>query len=746
MPTPYWGQLPGPKIHKRLSQPGTTDVETGADDAYRHQAPTTDSTPTTSSYHRSQNSQRNLEPTEIYGPGETGIDPNSNISSLPAAGSETGAAPDSAQAHSAQSQELPQRRRSKRLQKLPHQHPKMNNRASVQTAVTDSTYDEPDTPGFQPQGLAPRPPSYIRGGASGHQGSSGMQHSNSRRRSRQPEDYDDYGTSTPPIAPEAPRGPPTSYRGPHSDGAAYQYSASGGAGPAPPEASEQYQSRRAEPGTETSRSHPGAVDVPLNVSAGGTPDRRKVFADDRSPLQRLELTLGSYTKEEKRARVEAAERRARERAALRAGVPPPSTALQTAVPERRVSGSQQDARPVRREPPEAVTTAPAPVTEVPFARGTEQSKDVPRSHGSHRRAQPSQSYESRGLARANVDPAQAEQRYETDEAAIPKRNLSFRERAAKDQPELPAPPQEPVYSGQAPASTSGGLSLTRSGSNKLRKHPPGDPWYHQRMEVERAIPSVATRAPQSQARHDQRDQLRQTSEDDQLPMNPPIDVRTEDRRTSRGGRNALGAAAAGAAMGAAIQGPGQQVGAQGNEPMSPGYDSDEKYVPTKTKRKDLSHWGYEPPDPDQPPPGVEAARRQLEGDDSEHTSDSSLRHEQNAAAYGRPEQMKPGHGRYQSPEWITEWEKATVGRLTGPLLDLDGEPDPDLEKNKAWWEDGQGSRRQSSSGRQRRAEAFDGEYDDSSGKYLCSIITALANIVKVRLPASSLRCISNAVP
>jgi hypothetical protein len=152
--------------------------------------------------------------------------------------------------------------------------------------------------------------------------------------------------------------------------------------------------------------------------------------------------------------------------------------------------------------------------------------------------------------------------------------------------------------------------------------------------------------------------------------------------------------------------------------MSPGYESDEKYMPTKTKRKDLSHWGYEPPDSKRPPPGVEAARRQLEGQDSEHTSDSSIDREREAAAYGRPEQMTPGHGRYKSPVWLTEWEKATVGRLTGPLLDLDDtQPEPDAVKNKAWWEENGGSRRQSSSGRQRRAEAFDGEYDTTNGKF-----------------------------
>ncbi|RCI07999.1 hypothetical protein L249_7789 [Ophiocordyceps polyrhachis-furcata BCC 54312] len=45
---------------------------------------------------------------------------------------------------------------------------------------------------------------------------------------------------------------------------------------------------------------------------------QRMLANDRSPLQRLELTLDSLTKEEKRARVEAAEQRARQRAALRA--------------------------------------------------------------------------------------------------------------------------------------------------------------------------------------------------------------------------------------------------------------------------------------------------------------------------------------------------------------------------------------------------------------------------------------------
>ena len=728
MSTPYWGQLPGPKIHRRLSESESGDAPAvlEADDAHRRRPPpASDSTPTTASGNRQNQIPDSNSQSDDSNP-SAHLDP----SPIAARGSGPTVAPDAAQPQQAPQsthspQELPQRRRSKRLQKLPHQVPKMTNRSSVQTSVTDSTYnyDEPETPSFQPQGLAPRPPSYIRSGAPGQQGSTGMQHSSSRRRSRQPDDYDDFATSTPPAAPEVPKGPPTSYRAPYGNGGAYQDTASGGAGTGASGLPEEYYARGVDPGA-ASRSHPGVTDVPLNVSAGGTSDRRKVFADDRSPLQRLELTLGSYTKEEKRARVEAAERRARERAALRAGVTAPTTTTQDVAPERRVSSGRHDTQTSRHVAPQFSSTAAAtvaPVAAPVLAQHEDVSRDDARRRGSHRRSQPSQSYGPREVTSTNVNKPLDSEHYDDAQASgVPTRNLSFRERAAKDHTELPGPPQEPVYGQQAQASTSGGLSLSRSGSNKLRKHPPGDPWYHQRMEAERAIPSVATRIPQSSQRPARREQIPQTSEDDRLPMNPPTDVRGHGQDASNRNGKALGAGAvaAGALGAAAAAGSRSASQRQPQEPMSPGYDSDEKYMPTKTKRKDLSHWGYEPPESQRPPPGVEAARRQLEGEDSSRSSDESLRHEQEAAAYGHPEQMSPGKGRYQPPEWLNEWEKATVGTLTGQLLDLTAQADPeaDLEKNKAWWEGGGGSRRNSSSHRPRRAEAFDGEYDESSGK------------------------------
>jgi hypothetical protein len=78
--------------------------------------------------------------------------------------------------------------------------------------------------------------------------------------------------------------------------------------------------------------------------------------------------------------------------------------------------------------------------------------------------------------------------------------------------------------------------------------------------------------------------------------------------------------------------------------------------------------------------------------------------------------MTPGRGLYQPPEWLTEWEKGIVGTLGGSLLDLDVAPPPTADKGKAWWEEGGRQRGNSTSTRPRRAEAFDGEYDDTNGE------------------------------
>lgn len=52
--------------------------------------------------------------------------------------------------------------------------------------------------------------------------------------------------------------------------------------------------------------------------------------------------------------------------------------------------------------------------------------------------------------------------------------------------------------------------------------------------------------------------------------------------------------------------------------------------------------------------------------------------------------------------------------LSGDALDLEVNEKTEVEKNKAWWEGGNTTRRRSSV-KHRKAEAYDGEYDDNSG-------------------------------
>jgi hypothetical protein len=70
-------------------------------------------------------------------------------------------------------------------------------------------------------------------------------------------------------------------------------------------------------------------------------------------------------------------------------------------------------------------------------------------------------------------------------------------------------------------------------------------------------------------------------------------------------------------------------------------------------------------------------------------------------------------GVYVGSNRLDEWKKGGAVLLDGALLDLD--TTEGAEKDKAWWEAGSAGRRRRGSTKQRRAEAYDGEYDDSNG-------------------------------
>lgn len=76
---------------------------------------------------------------------------------------------------------------------------------------------------------------------------------------------------------------------------------------------------------------------------------------------------------------------------------------------------------------------------------------------------------------------------------------------------------------------------------------------------------------------------------------------------------------------------------------------------------------------------------------------------------------KPGQATYVPSSRLDEWKKGGVALLSGPLLDLDEKELTEVDKDKAWWEAGNTGKRRRSTTKQRKAEAYDGEYDDTNG-------------------------------
>jgi hypothetical protein len=101
--------------------------------------------------------------------------------------------------------------------------------------------------------------------------------------------------------------------------------------------------------------------------------------------------------------------------------------------------------------------------------------------------------------------------------------------------------------------------------------------------------------------------------------------------------------------------------------------------------------------------------------DHEDNGPTGQRHHISDFLYGR-DRYQPGQGIFKPTPYLDEWKKATVGALSGGLLDLEQVP-PGAEKNGTWWDQSQSqSRRRSDSMSNRpiKAEAFEGEYDETS--------------------------------
>ncbi|KAK4218249.1 hypothetical protein QBC37DRAFT_437504 [Rhypophila decipiens] len=647
--------------------------------------------------------------------------------------------------------------------------PPRSNRVSVQTtksdAPTDSTlspFVSPTASTFQDQGLAPRPPSLPYGA---NQYPPELIEKRRRRQSRNQEQDNEYAAAAgppPPAAPDVPRAPPLSYRQrPGNGGPPHPYSGLSQGPPLPSKAMapEEYpvldrtkntldatgnaraQRNPTDPTVARSfsardeanghRRRASGVDQSLHssrrASGASQTQQSKMFADDRSPLQRLELTLDSISKEDKRARVEAAlaERAAREKGA---GAGPSQQADKSPAVQqvrfhdqqpftaREADASDQSQLPA---PASAAAAAAAPITPTRPAHGGAASmgplsQNPPEEgrrygSGSGRSPRSQQTPESRLPVPVMKQPS-----------GIPQRNLSFRERAARSDIKPPNGVDIGSPKDEQAATTPNGTLLTRSGSNKLKKNPPGDPWFNKRKELEERYPTIEMR---------------------NVP--PPANKPREGQGSGASGPEGHGQA---------HPGPGRasndiDVFTYLDEDAVATPPTPAKLTKTPSQRKADQILGRSPPQHlassaarrsppafrRSPPPTTGGSRgavvvpsalphhqpRRDRGTDSDSDSDRGREehhHYISNIVHRARDRYEPGQGLFKPTKYLDEWRKATVGTLSGALLDLDNVPPTagPVEKNAAWWEGAPSKRRTSMSSRPRNAEAFEGEYDDTS--------------------------------
>ncbi|KAH7027648.1 uncharacterized protein B0I36DRAFT_364823 [Microdochium trichocladiopsis] len=591
-------------------------------------------------------------------------------------------------------------------------HPRRD-RSSVQTTRTDaptesttSPFASPTASSFAAAGLAPRPPSQTYGAP----GRAQADFSDKRaRRSSQPQNPmpPREATDTPPAAPDVPRGPPISYRQPPgSSTAAY-----GAAGPSRSARRVDPRMRSAEP-SDTDAYHndprrppvldrnrknfdsPGDLEEPAVIEPGRAghdgrrgsvgsyyrgPARRDsvrsetqgtAWADDRSPLQRLELTLDSITKEEKRARVAAAEKRARERQASLNVL----TGAQGSGEANRTGGGQH-VKFRNRASSLTQEYEKQPVVADPVV------------------AQPS-SASQRGVAepltRANNDYPDNEVAHTAASTNLPQRNLSFRDRAVADDRTASPPGGVPVKA--EPYVPPQVAPIARNGSGKLRKSPPNSA---NKQKPESKLPPKSD-SPDSQVSEDVPKFPKRGAT---IKKKPPPHVLAAEQRSRPA-----------------------QIDHYDDDPYQ-GFPRPTDAARQSEPRRTMSMGAKRQVQPghyEQDPPSTAGSSVRFAAGVKAAPPDDYGVQSQERVGFFHHGPLQPGHGTYKRPEFLDEWKKGSVATLSGSLLKLDeiaapAEPSAGLPvKDTAWWENG-GKRRSSISSRPIKAEAFDGEYDDTKG-------------------------------
>ncbi|KAG6164868.1 hypothetical protein E4U11_000834 [Claviceps purpurea] len=431
--------------------------------------------------------------------------------------------------------------------------------------------------------------------------------------------------------------------------------------------------------------------LPEGVAAGsqrgepleGLSERDQMFANSRSPLQRLEKTLGGMTKEEKRARVQAAEQRARERAARKAAnafAHHPSD-----VDDRTVSSEHQTVHSM----PNA--QFPAPFTREPPPRQPDPREQSYLQHQTQHQPHPQQAvhrnpnaFEHSGEAAST--PAFLRRREDEEELETPRtnvpstRNLSFRDRTVRSEQESRA--RGHIFTEHPTAFFTGGsagdMSMTRNRNDRPRDGAPHDQQNAQIAPSSRDNAAAAIdRSLETQQPHAVAVAKNKDKELPSVPLPPQEQWRGIVHHADE-------------QLHEAVHGSGKE------------------HIPQET-------YGVASKEtPNSRFAAVENGRRRLDQHDSDHSIESAPPHQLSRMIIRDPEDLRPGEGLYKPPMWLNEYEKATVGSLRGSLLDLASDSQPSAaDRGKAWWEGGGRSKNTSHSSRPRKAEAFDGEYDDT---------------------------------
>ncbi|KAI1827120.1 hypothetical protein F4861DRAFT_433002 [Xylaria intraflava] len=450
------------------------------------------------------------------------------------------------------------------------------------------------------------------------------------------------------------------------------------------------------------------------------PEQRK-WAADRSPLQKLELTLDGITKEEKRARVEAAERRARERAArvgesVRALPEPPSDQPMRSRDKSQRADGDQSYRAVVAEPIQVVPSAT-----------TEQA--VPSQYSPVTR----QPYGYSGQSSRSQMPVSNRPSVSATNNNVPQRNLSFRDRAATYERGFPQEFDEDSSHTRQTTKPGAGFALVRTGSNKLKKTPPVGLLYNAPREAdERPVEGSATydrfhhadtgkhagtRPPYHDVNYTTTRNIGQKPKDALLPTEdiprPPArgktfgDERGDEERPSRmrGLAAAIGfgrSNSVGTERRSSLSNANHNTAALGgqytqhNSPDGSLNRRDGLPTPIRSIQVDSMNQNSQLNRPGKGLHGTQPGERAIKSvkfQDWQHglgahddEMSETMRHRHRLRDYLHHDGPRPVQSTYQTPTYLDEWRQGEVGMLSASMLDLGQDNARALVKNSSWRE------------------------------------------------------------